>query len=479
MAPQRYTVSGTVWSDINKDGTRQNSELGMPGVNVVLYGFVFGNPDSMVCESVATDANGFYQFTLLSGDYQLIESANESVPIDSATCPPAESDPTGYMSTTPNTRNFTIYQANLERQDFGDYVGFTLSGQVFDDNGAGGGTSGNQTKDGTESGISGVTIVASDGNGTEYATAITATDGTYSMVIPGSATDVVVTESNPSGYASVGGSAGSTSGSYTLASDSISFTTTGDQVYSGLDFADIQKPTLAPDNAGTVLPGNFVNYPHRFTTPVAGTVVFSSVSDLSPTPGWASTVYEDANCDGLLDPGESIIAGQSVTVAANETICLINKVNSPGAAFAQESNRATITATFEDASGATSSVLTVKDITTVTTGDASTLVIRKSVQNMTQGTPATETSNAAKPGDELRYRITYRNTGNAGITDVVIKDVVPVFTTYVAGSASCDSTPAGMGCTPTVTGNDIDWTITNELPGFESGQVSYEVTVDN
>ena len=98
---------------------------------------------------------------------------------------------------------------------------------------------------------------------------------------------------------------------------------------------------------------------------------------------------------------------------------------------------------------------------------------------MTQGTPATENSNAAKPGDELRYHITYRNTGNAGITDVVIKDVVPVFTTYVAGSANCDNTPAGMGCTPTVTGSDIDWTITNEFPGLESGQVSYQVTVDN
>lgn len=78
----------------------------------------------------------------------------------------------------------------------------------------------------------------------------------------------------------------------------------------------------------------------------------------------------------------------------------------------------------------------------------------------------------------MRYRISYINKGTGPITDLVVNDVVPDFVTLSAGTANCDSTPAGMTCSPVVQGERLNWQMGGVLPGGASGQVSYEVTVD-
>ena len=485
-----YEVSGTVWLDANRDGTRQNSESGMPNVTVVLYGAPYD--DHNRCFSLETDANGFYQFeNILPGNYQLIESDQSAVPFGTtATCPPVEGDPSGYTSTTSNTRSLTVYQTDVRRQDFGDFPGITVSGTVFNDNGAGAGISGNQTQDGAEAGIGDVRVMASDGNGTIYDTTTTATDGSYTLNIPDTATTVVVTEQDKPGYTSTGGDPGSAfAGSYNLGTDSITFPVITAFKYTGLNFADIQGPTFEPDNSANVLPGNVVFYAHTFSTPADGDVTFTDAADLYTTGGWSTTVYHDANCDGQLNGSEeaAAIGTAPLSIASDDKICIINKVYAPNNVISQESHRATLTATFQDTSGSNSQVLTVTDTTTASqnissTGDntdASSLVLRKSVQNVTQGTAATETQNEANTGDTLRYRITYRNTGSGPITDVKVNDVVPPFTAYELGSANCNSTPVGMTCVANGGPTSVDWVITGELLGGASGQVSYQIKVDN
>lgn len=483
-----YDVSGTVWEDANKDGIRQNSEAGLPNVTVVLFGGPYD--DIKRCNSVETDANGFYQFEVMPGDYQLIESDLSATPFGSATCPPVASDPSGYTSTTTNTLSLTVYQADVKRQDFGDFAGITVSGTVFDDNGAGGGISGSQTQDGTEAGIGGVTVTASDGSGTVYDTAITATDGSYTLNIPDTVTTVVIREQNKTGYTSTGAEIGSAAGgSYDNATDSISFSLSTATEYTGLNFADIQGPTLAPDNTGTVLPGNVVYYAHTLSTPAAGTVVFTQASDLYTTAGWSNTLYRDSDCNGQLDGSEANtpLGVFNLGVAAGEKICVINKVFAPANVIAQEPHRVTLTATFKDASSSATVALTVADITTASQNESSAsgpsgagiLVIRKSVQNMTQGTAATETSNQAAPGDTLKYRITYNNSGNGPITDVVVSDVIPSYAAIVPGSENCDSTPSGMTCVASINGLGISWTVVGPLVGGASGQVSYQVAIDD
>lgn len=68
-----------------------------------------------------------------------------------------------------------------------------MSGTVYDDNGAGGGAAGNGTKDGTEPGLSGVTVTISV-NGVPY-TVTTDASGNYTLSgVPAGATVIVTTD---------------------------------------------------------------------------------------------------------------------------------------------------------------------------------------------------------------------------------------------------------------------------------------------
>lgn len=62
------------------------------------------------------------------------------------------------------------------------------------------------------------------------------------------------------------------------------------------------------------------------------------------------------------------------------------------------------------------------------------LVLKKQVSN---GVSWVDES-TAKLGDRIDYRITVRNTGNIPITDVILKDALPVFVEYITGSTKVD-----------------------------------------
>jgi uncharacterized repeat protein (TIGR01451 family) len=116
------------------------------------------------------------------------------------------------------------------------------------------------------------------------------------------------------------------------------------------------------------------------------------------------------------------------------------------------------------------------------TGGNAKLELRKTVQNMTQaGSPETETQNQAKPGDVLKYRIYYNNVGNAPLTDLIINDAVPDFTSIV-GSPVCEMPlPNSLtSCTPNLSDDEIEWVFPaiDTLKGGASGVVSYEVKID-
>ena len=59
--------------------------------------------------------------------------------------------------------------------------------------------------------------------------------------------------------------------------------------------------------------------------------------------------------------------------------------------------------------------------------------VTKEVRNLVAGA-TWSTSNTAKPGEEIQYRITYQNTGNTDQTAVIIRDNLPAGTTLVPQS---------------------------------------------
>ena len=486
LKPDVYEVTGTVWNDANNNTLKDGGEVGIAGVTVVLVGSPYtGVP--VRCISVNTDVNGFYKFdAVMSGSYQLVESAASSVPFGSAACPPAGSDPTGYESTTSNVRNILVDETNVSMQDFGDWEGIIIRGTVFDDNGLSGGTSANGIQDGGEAGIGGIYMSASDAAGNIYDISLTATDGSYTLHAPTTATVVNVQQVNASGYVSTDATVGNSGGSYDPIADTITFTVVpGIGSYTDLDFGDVKKMIFEPDNQSEVLPGNAVFYPHKLTSTAQGTVRLTTATDLNTVAGWASTIYKDDNCDGTLNGSEasSVVTDTDLSIGTGESLCIINKVFAPPNVSAQDRFRVVINANFNYGGTTAGSIdLKVTDITTASeTTSASPetgLVLRKTVQNVTLNSAETETVNQANPGDFLKYRIYYRNTGNGPITDLKVDDMAPAFTTLKAGSAVCDTTPSGMTCSPLMGVRAVKWDFTGSLIGGADGEVSYEVKVD-
>ena len=492
LIPDMYKVSGTVWDDANNNGIRENTELGIPGVTVVISGSPYpGVP--VRCLSVDTNADGFYQFSnVLTGEYQLIEADAADAPFGSASCPPSESDPASYVSTTANVRNIVVHETNIQRQDFGDYNGIVITGTVFDDNGLTGGISANGIQEGNEIGIGGVKLTATDGAGTIYSTTRTATDGTYTLYVPGTATTVTVTESNATGYVTTGGQPGDTGGSYNASTDSVTFTANSATRYSNVNFGDVRKIIFEPDHQSGVLPGNVVYYAHQFNSQTAGTVAFTTVADANTADGWSHVIYRDTNCDGILNGTEANIPleGINLGVPANGRWCVINKVYAPANAPASDSFRVITTASFSYTGGAASDIaMKVTDVTTIgsnvspTTAanpetGASRLTLKKTVKNVTQNGDESSQLSQGSPGDYLLYRIYFRNTGTGPIDDLKVNDTAAEFTQLQPATASCDVTPTAMTCAPVIGIGAVEWEFTGSLVGGASGQVSYQVRID-
>src|SRR6266545_467947 len=171
---QQSTISGTVFSDLNGDGTLDTGEIGIGGVTIELV-----DANGIVIATTTTLADGSYSFTgVVAGNYTV-----------------RETDPSGYSSTTPNTVALSVGAGSTGTANLGDRRQGSVSGSVFKD------LNGNGTQDTGESGLGGVTIQLLDSNGTVIATTTTAGDGSYIFtgVTPGSYT---VRETDPTGYVS-------------------------------------------------------------------------------------------------------------------------------------------------------------------------------------------------------------------------------------------------------------------------------------
>ena len=359
-------------------------------------------------------------------------------------------------------------------------AGARVSGRVFID------TNSNATIDPAESGIGGTVLVLLQASSGICRSVITNASGEYEFLgvsagdfqiyqahgettpIPQNCSVALVT--NPAGYQST-------------SPDFLSVTVAGTDI-NDQNFGEVIGFRFEPDNQGQVLPGNTASYTHVLTTETDGTVTFTSGSNGYVTSGWSHTLYQDSNCDGFLNGTEAnmIINGLSIAISAGQQVCLINQVYAPSNVTALDQYDVVIAAEFSYAGGTLAQEFSeVYDVTIAQQSDSGTsrLELTKTVENLTSGTVETATLNQANPGDTLKYRIYFQNTGTAKITDLSVNDTVPDYTIMVAGSNLCEQTPVGMGCTSTATLDVLDWLYTGDLLGGSSGFVSYEVTVDN
>jgi len=478
LTPPPQTVSGSVYDDANHNNALDGTEsgTGVSGLYVKLAPYAGGACQSPASAAAPVSAaTGAYSLAgVAAGSYCLVLNSNSTLTDIAAALP------SGWIGTQ-NAGG--VIQLNVIAsgpplpQNFGLYNGSKLSGIVFADSGAGGGTANNGVQDGTEAGIAGVLVEAA---GAATAANRTSGSGLYTLWIPaGTAGTVTVTPAAPGGYLATGGSAGTSGGSYSR--PSVSFVPTAGQTYTGVNFGLVPPNTLGPDGAQATQPGSIVFYAHAFVAGSGGQVTFSLAASATPSaPSWTQVLYQDSNCNGVLDSGEPQIGG-SLTVSAGQKVCLIVKVSVPAGAVAGAQSTVSLSAAFlyTNASPALAATLAAGDVTTV--GAPGTLSLTKLVSNLTQG-GAAATAVSANPGDTLQYTLTATNNGAQSLATLVINDATPAFTTFV--SAACPATlPPGISACSVSTqpavgaGGALQWTFTGSLAASGSLAVTYQVKI--
>lgn len=380
-----------------------------------------------------------------------------------------------------NNASVPLFDGEMEDYQLNPKNGVRVSGFVFNDENVSGGI-----KETNEKGISKVTVVLHNTTSNTCTSIKTNGQGYYqfSGVLAGSYTlyeAAYETVTTPKTCPSIA----SDLKAYRSTTANNQAITVANVDISQQDFGDVLSPLFSPNNSKTILAGNTVFYPHRFTPRSTGTVSFSSANSGNTVPDWINTLYRDDNCNGILDGKEANVPIiNNLAATANNAICLINSVYAPNNVINGERYQNLIRADFNFNNNALAgiSVLNVRDVSKANVSTSSStdskLELRKSVQNITQNGTETETQNQAKPSDVLKYRIYYSNQGAGVITDLKINDIAQEFTLLQGGSATCDTTPAGLNCSPVENDPDVKWLFTGSLKGGAKGVVSYQVQVE-
>ncbi len=185
------SIGDTVFNDSGSgggtagDGIQDGGEPGISGVAVLLYqdadndgSFEPGTDDGSPAGSIITDPNGKYIFSgLASGGHYWVNIDDTQVALggyDALT--------TGDDSAVSGHQRLVILSGEASRLDI-DYgyratTSYSLSGRVWDDSGAGGGTAGNGVQDPGEPGLGNVTVELAQG-GVAIGTTTTLGDGSY------------------------------------------------------------------------------------------------------------------------------------------------------------------------------------------------------------------------------------------------------------------------------------------------------------
>ena len=459
-------VSGCVYADANHNARQDSGEA---GTGTTLYAKLINPATPTVASVVVTvdPTTGNYSFpTLNPATYTVVISTSNATSSITALAP------AGWIGTQAPTlsRSITVAAADLTAQSFGLYHGSSLAGTVFKDNGSGGGTANNGVRDGSEAAIGGVTLNVTDSTGnTTWDSEPTDATGAYQLWIPSTAGTGVLKVSQAANPAMVfvSGNPGNTAGTFALAGATTSFTHVVGTVYAGVNFGDVPINRLDTDGQQSVAAGTTALYAHVFHAGSAGQLSLAVAPTTTPPVGWNATVYLDANCNGQLDTGDTLLTA-ATSVIADQTVCVVVKVFVPQTAANDTRTTYALTASFAYANSTLTGQALRQDVTIVGAADGLRLV--KSVDK-----------SVATSGTVVTYTLTYINQGAGAVSLLKIRDDTPAWT--VLASASCGALPTGItACSvsaqPAVgAAGSVEWTLTGSLPSGGSGTVVFSVTV--
>lgn len=358
-----------------------------------------------------------------------------------------------------------------------------ISGVVFMDTSTNEQTSHDGVQQALEAGVAGRAVRILDvATSIEIATAISTADGSWTALLDpiyaGQPVEIVVIPSSATQFISES----PLSTSANIADGRVSIVAQADSSANNVLVGLVARPSLVADQTANVSPGETVEFYHRYLATTHGNIeFFIETINSTPTNSWSETVFHDLNCNQVID-GTDYVINASMPVGLDETVCVVLKVDVPTTSVSGESQQLVIKSTMHPTDYVSTGHGVVfynanTDLSTVVLDSAGNLVLNKSVSNITLGgLPVTQ--NSALPGHVLEYTIAYANTGNGQISDLVINDEAPAFTSIEPSSAQCPQTPTPLTCLPVATGNQINWSFQGALSAGASGQVSYRITVD-
>jgi uncharacterized repeat protein (TIGR01451 family) len=439
------SISGRVCNDANHINGCEAAETGanIAGVYAKLFRSSNLTTALLVTTVTQTLATGLtFTFTNVpSSDTYTIILSSTSTSVYDPSFPNANwtyTSPVNYILS-----NVVVALANIGSQNFGVYNGSRINGMVLkDDGGAVGFASANDSiQNAAEAGIAGVQVKIALNSAPTGTLDIATTDGNGAFILyTNTATAALrITEvANPAGYVSVNFNAGNTGGTYTPANDYILFNNyTLYTDYSGIVFSDVPDNTFTPTTqALSSAPSTTVYYAHTFTPGSGGSVSFAQNARITApaAPVWPAVVYyQDNNCNGAYDGGDTVLAG-ALNTTRGTAICVLARVVIPTGAVNTTTDTLTTRATFTytNSIGPVVRTYDVTDTTTVTASDLSTSA--KSWTDMNGGDQ--------NPNDILQYTISIVESLGNPASGVTVTDTFPATLTNL----SVVTCPAGATC---------------------------------
>lgn len=444
--------------------------------------------DSVTTVTAGTTATSAQQLwaQTLNTDVSFTESALAGYVLSGVSCVDANSGVTGNTGTFwTRVNNIVTIPAVRIKEGANITCTFTntkliyvdISGRVFVDNS---GTTLDVSKayngiqDAGEVGIANSTIRLNNCSTTQLASTVTSANGDYAFSIEQSLlpSSFCIVQQNLPEYISV-------------SADSITVANTSATSYPNNNFADVKlNVLLTEDGQHTITAGEVTDYPHRLSTqaPVWVTKLEQTQSNSNNDQPWQALVYQDTNCNGTVDTGETVFdptASGTVLLQPNTDICLVQRVFAPTNIFAGAQHIGTLQASYAV------SALNLTDQKTqqrqdVTLIGSAGLTLTKKVRAVTScsSTPSDSSgflvNNEATKQHNLEYEITYKNNSVKNLQNVKVKDSLPTGTNF--GSLSCGLTPSGNTCNATRSGEVLEWTLTGLLKPSATGTLRFCVS---
>ncbi|HEV7403125.1 MAG TPA: SdrD B-like domain-containing protein [Chthoniobacteraceae bacterium] len=425
-------ITGVVYRDDSKDGTRDAGEPGLPGVTIQLL-----DPLTMLpISTTTTGPDGRYTFGNLPPGSYIIR----------------ETQPLGYADTTPNDQPVTVAAPGPADVNFGEKLG-SFSGKVFQD----------LDNDGVqglgEPGIAGVTVTltGTDALGRPVTrTAMTNATGDYTIdnVLSGTYT---LTETQPAGYTDGKDSIGTSNGTPSGTDSTTGIALGAGVAATGYNFGELGATDLTiakTDGVTETQPGQLITYTVTVSNQGVQDAAGVVVSDQFPT---GDLDFVSASNGGVFDPQTGTITWQlgNVTGSGQEVVTLTIQARVKDVVLAGHEKVTNVVTVTDDGTVPDS------DPTNNRATDEDRLIAQPDLYVV-----KTDHLTTAKVGQTTTYTITGGNAGNQVAEGVTVTDLLPPGLRFVSASRG-----------GRLVNGQVVWKLGDLQPG-DSFQVTVSVVVE-